>query len=60
MADLIRRYYPKTRFIGFIDGVGWLVRRRDLERMVQAYDDVFTFHEQEIVRFRQTILEALP
>jgi len=59
VADLIRRHYPQARFVGFIDGVGWLVRRRDLGRMVQAYDDVFTFHEQEIARFRRVVEEAL-
>ena len=28
--------------------VGWYVRKRDLERMVDAYEDVFTFHEAGI------------
>ncbi|MCS7032351.1 MAG: hypothetical protein NZL92_12610 [Gloeomargarita sp. SKYG116] len=36
---LVRRHYPKTKFVGFIDGIGWYVRRQDLRRMVAAYDD---------------------
>jgi hypothetical protein len=44
VGQLIKEHYPKAKFIGFIDGVGWYVRRRDLKRMIDAFDDVFTFH----------------
>ncbi|KAF0161317.1 MAG: hypothetical protein FD188_905 [Ignavibacteria bacterium] len=50
---LIRKYYPKAKFIGFVDGIGWYVRKGDLARMVSAYDDVFTFHKDEVERFKQ-------
>jgi hypothetical protein len=49
---LIKRHYPDSKFIGFVDGIGWYVRKGDLKRMVSAYEDVFTFHEDELKRFR--------
>ncbi|GBR72498.1 hypothetical protein NO1_0018 [Candidatus Termititenax aidoneus] len=52
IKKLILRYYPKAKFIGFVDGIGWYVRKGDLKRMVAAYDDIFTFHEDEITRFK--------
>lgn len=56
---LISKYYPKAKFIGFVDGIGWYVRKGDLMRMVSAYDDVFTFHQAEIARFKQFINKEL-
>lgn len=53
---LISKYYPKAKFIGFIDGIGWYVRKGDLMRMVAAFDDVFTFHIDEIKRFKQFLI----
>ncbi|MDP2208045.1 MAG: DpnII family type II restriction endonuclease [Bacteroidota bacterium] len=53
IKKLISKYYPKAKFIGFVDGIGWYVRKGDLMRMVSAYDDVFTFHKDEIERFKQ-------
>ncbi len=53
IKKLISKYYPKAKFIGFVDGIGWYVRKGDLMRMVTAYDDVFTFHKDEIERFKQ-------
>ncbi|MCS7092678.1 MAG: hypothetical protein NZM26_05025 [Patescibacteria group bacterium] len=47
IARLIKKYYPKGQFIGFVDGIGWYVRKNDLERMVGTYDEVFTFHKEE-------------
>ena len=41
---LIKEHYPEAKFIGFVDGIGWYVRKGDLKRMVTAYEDVFTFH----------------
>ena len=55
MAQLIRKYYPKAKFYGFVDGIGWYVRKRDLKRMVEAYDEVFTFRNDELERFKNTI-----
>lgn len=51
IKKLIARYYPKAKFIGFVDGIGWYVRKGDLKRMVSAFDEVFTFHKAEIDRF---------
>ncbi len=56
---LIKRHYPKAAFIGFVDGIGWYVRKGDLKRMVEAYDDVFTFHKDELERFRKMLIEKL-
>jgi len=55
VARLIKKYYPKALFIGFVDGIGWYVRKNDLKRMVGAYDDVFTFHKQELNRFKELV-----
>jgi hypothetical protein len=56
---LIKKYYPKVNFIGFIDGIGWYVRKNDLARMVSAYKDVFTFHKEELKRFEKYIRKVL-
>lgn len=55
---LIKAHYPKARFIGFVDGIGWYVRKGDLKRMVTAYEDVFTFHKDELKRFEQLLIET--
>lgn len=55
IARLIKRYYPKAQFIGFVDGIGWYVRKNDLKRMVGAYDEVFTFHKEELNRFKKLL-----
>lgn len=55
VARLIKKYYPKALFIGFVDGIGWYVRKNDLKRMVGAYDDVFTFHKEELNRFKKLV-----
>ena len=39
VAKLIKKHYPKALFIGFVDGIGWYVRKNDLKRMVGAYDE---------------------
>jgi hypothetical protein len=51
IRKLIKKHYPKAKFIGFVDGIGWYVRKEDLKRMVAAYEDVFTFHKDELERF---------
>lgn len=55
VAKLIKKYYPKALFIGFVDGIGWYVRKNDLKRMVGAYDEVFTFHKEELNRFKELL-----
>jgi hypothetical protein len=55
--SLIKSHYPNAKFIGFIDGIGWYVRKGDLRRMVSAYEDVFTFHKEELKRFEELLIE---
>jgi hypothetical protein len=55
IAKLIKKHYPKALFIGFVDGIGWYVRKNDLKRMVGAYDEVFTFHKEELNRFKELL-----
>ncbi|GAB4199806.1 MAG: hypothetical protein Fur0023_02500 [Bacteroidia bacterium] len=57
--SLIKEHYPKAIFIGFVDGIGWYVRKGDLKRMVTAYDDVFTFHKDELKRFEKLLDETI-
>ena len=54
----IKSHYPRAKFIGFVDGIGWYVRENDLRRMVSAYDDVFTFHQQELGRFKNLLTKT--
>jgi hypothetical protein len=58
VAALLKKHYPKAHFIGFVDGIGWYVRKGDLKRMVDAYDDVFTFHKDELNRFEKLLAET--
>ncbi len=53
--SLIKEHYPNASFIGFVDGIGWYVRKGDLKRMVTAYEDVFTFHIDELNRFEELL-----
>jgi len=57
--SLLKKHYPDASFIGFIDGIGWYVRKGDLKRMVTAYEDVFTFHQNELERFKELLKERL-
>lgn len=59
ISKLIKKYYPKAKFWGFVDGIGWYVRKKDLARMVEAYNDVFTFAKEEIKRFEKQVKEAV-
>jgi DpnII restriction endonuclease. len=54
---LIKTHYPNATFVGFVDGIGWYVRKGDLKRMVTAYEDVFTFHKDELQRFEKLLIE---
>ncbi len=57
--SLLKQHYPDAIFVGFIDGLGWYARRNDLKRMVAAYEDVFTFHEDELTRFEKLVVEKV-
>lgn len=57
---LNKKYYPKATFIGFIDGVGWYTRTKDAERMCEGFDDVFTFDEDELNRFKNLLKKLFP
>jgi len=58
IRQLIKQHYPRAKFLGFVDGIGWYVRKEDLKRMVSAYEDVFTFHkDDELTRF-EALLRA--
>lgn len=58
VGSLIKEHYPRSHFLGFVDGIGWYVRKKDLRRMVAAYEDVFTFHQDELERFKQLLKEV--
>ncbi len=51
----LQKHYKGVLFWGFVDGIGWFVRRGDLKQMVGAFDDVFTFADEEIQRFRRRL-----
>ncbi|MGB9721972.1 MAG: DpnII family type II restriction endonuclease, partial [bacterium] len=55
VADYLKKNYPEVIFVGFVDGVGWYVRRGDLKRMVDAYDFVFTFNKDELTKFKKLL-----
>jgi len=57
IKKLIEQYYPNAKFVGFVDGIGWYVRQGDLKRMVTAFDEVFTFHKDELDRFKDFLKE---
>lgn len=59
VARDIRKYYPKTTFVGFVDGIGWYVRQGDLKRIVSAFEEVFTFRRAELKRFIEFIQNIL-
>ena len=56
VATYLKTNYPDVIFVGFIDGIGWYVRRGDLRRMVEAYDFVFTFSKDELERFNELLM----
>jgi hypothetical protein len=58
VADYLKKNYPTVIFVGFVDGIGWYVRRGDLKRMVDAYDFVFTFHREELEKFEKLLRET--
>lgn len=58
VSDYLKKNYPNVIFVGFVDGIGWYVRRGDLKRMVNAYDFVFTFHREELEKFEKLLRET--
>ena len=58
VAEYIKNNYPVVIFVGFVDGIGWYVRRGDLKRMVGAYDFVFTFNKDELEQFENLLKET--
>ena len=59
VSKLITKHYPDAHFWGFVDGIGWYVRKKDLERIVGAFEDVFTLEESELERFREALTTIL-
>ena len=59
VRSLIKKEYPEAKFIGFVDGIGWLVRKNDLLRMVEAYEEVFTFKESDIIKFKELVKKVV-
>tara|TARA_B100001778_G_scaffold321221_1_gene312369 strand:+ start:192 stop:1163 length:972 start_codon:yes stop_codon:yes gene_type:complete len=55
VRQLIKKYYPSAKFVGFVDGIGWFVRDKDRERIISAFDDVFTFNELDMVKFKNLL-----
>jgi len=55
VANYLKKNYPDVVFVGFVDGIGWWVRRGDLKRMVGAYDLVFTFDRNELAKFENLL-----
>ena len=59
VSKLITKHYPNAHFWGFVDGIGWYVRKKDLERIVGAFEDVFTLAETELERFKKALTAVL-
>ena len=59
VAKVIEKNYPSCIFVGFIDGAGWYARKRDLKRLTDAFNEVFTFEESELIRFESFIKKHL-
>lgn len=58
IRDRLKTLYPGALFIGFVDGIGWYVRKKDMGIMVSAFDDVFTFHKDKLERFRKLLTDT--
>ncbi len=59
IRNLLADYYPHAHFWGFVDGIGWYVRKKDLRRMTEAFEDVFTLEKSELKRFQQSLIAVL-
>lgn len=51
VAREIQSYYEYAIFVGFVDGIGWLARQKDLKRLLSAFKDVYTYAPNELDRF---------
>jgi hypothetical protein len=58
--NIINKYGRDAIFLGFVDGVGWYVRRSDLKTMVKAFHNVFTYKREELARFSDFLDTILP
>jgi hypothetical protein len=58
VAEYLKKNYPGVIFVGFVDGIGWWVRRGDLKRLVEAFDFVFTFNKDELERFKNLLTDT--
>ena len=59
IRNLLADHYPNAHFWGFVDGIGWYVRKKDLRRMTEAFEDVFTLEESELKRFQESLIAVL-
>lgn len=51
--------YPDAIFVGFIDGIGWYSRDTDLKELVNAFDYVFTYHPEELIKFKKLLHDKM-
>ncbi|MBI4286395.1 MAG: hypothetical protein HY670_10945 [Chloroflexi bacterium] len=59
VASDIKKHHSQPEFAGFVDGIGWYVRKKDLAKLVSAFDVVFTFHPAELDRFLKYVHTVL-
>ncbi len=59
IRNLLADHYPNAHFWGFVDGISWYVRKEDLRRMTEAFEDVFTLEESELLRFQESLIAVL-
>lgn len=61
LKDEITAFCGQTPlFIGFVDGIGWIARgKRDIYRLVEIYDYVFTFSRNSIQKFLNLIQKSI-
>lgn len=57
VKDLLEKHYPEVKFIGFIDGTGWISRKKDAVRLCEAFKNVYTFHPDELEKFKKCLAE---
>ena len=57
--NIKRHFNDHVRFWGFVDGVGWYVRRSDLKNLVSAFENVYTFNLGELDKFLSDVKGVL-
>jgi len=60
VSENIKQKYQPAFFLGFVDGIGWYIRKSDMRVIVNAFDEVFTFHPNELERFIEFLQKVLP